>query len=212
MKDAGSIVSVDAGVSLDEQAHGLDWVHWLLRGVRQQCEGVVLERPATKAQMHTRWRAFVGERFERGVGAVLIEAWHTTARRDGPGLIKLETTWSKMLTPDEAHRSGLAGQLLLQRTHGARYQGVLGHFREDVESGRAEGHIGIVWPALAHLFQLSPVIMLSEYLRLEWETAVRDLEGVAAPFGSSAIVKVAARALNPVNVSPRVLHRQQRLG
>lgn len=209
MKDAGSIVSVDAGVSLDEQAHGLDWVHWLLRSVRQQCEGVVLERQASKTQMHGRWRVFVRERFERGLGSVLIEAWNTAALRDAKGLVALESRWRQQLSEEECERSLLAGQLLLKRTQGARYQGVLGHYRQHVEDGRAEGHIGIVWPALAHLFQLSPAIMLSEYLRLEWETAVRDLQGIAAPFGSASMVKVAARALAEVNASSLILRRQQ---
>jgi hypothetical protein len=209
MKDAGSIVSVDAGVSLDEQAHGLDWVHWLLRSVRQQCEGVVLERQETKTQMHTRWRAFVRERFERGLGSALIEAWNTAALRDTEGLVALEARWRQQLTDEESERSLLAGQLLLKRTQGARYQGALGHFRQHVDDGRADGHIGIVWPALAHLFQLSPAIMLSEYLRLEWETAVRDLNGIAQPFGQASMVKVAARVLAQVNASPPVLRRQQ---
>jgi urease accessory protein UreF len=209
MKDAGSIVSVDAGVSLDEQAHGLDWVHWLLRSVRQQCEGVVLERQETKTQMHTRWRAFVRERFERGLGSALIEAWNTAALRDAEGLVALEARWRQQLTDEESERSLLAGQLLLKRTQGARYQGALGHFRQHVDDGRADGHIGIVWPALAHLFQLSPAIMLSEYLRLEWETAVRDLNGIAQPFGQASMVKVAARVLAQVNASPPVLRRQQ---
>jgi urease accessory protein UreF len=209
MKDAGSIVSVDAGVSLDEQAHGLDWVHWLLRSVRQQCEGVVLERQETKTQMHGRWRAFVRERFERGLGSALIEAWNTAALRDAEGLVALEARWRQQLTDEESERSLLAGQLLLKRTQGARYQGALGHFRQHVDDGRADGHIGIVWPALAHLFQLSPAIMLSEYLRLEWETAVRDLNGIAQPFGQASMVKVAARVLAQVNASPPVLRRQQ---
>ena len=209
MKDAGSIVSVDAGVSLDEQAHGLDWVHWLLRSVRQQCEGVVLERQETKTQRHGRWRAFVRERFERGLGSALIEAWNTAALRDTEGLVALEARWRQQLTDEESERSLLAGQLLLKRTQGARYQGALGHFRQHVDDGRADGHIGIVWPALAHLFQLSPAIMLSEYLRLEWETAVRDLNGIAQPFGQASMVKVAARVLAQVNASPPVLRRQQ---
>lgn len=209
MKDAGSIVSVDAGVSLDEQGRGLDWVHWLLRSVRQQCEGVVLERQASKMQMHGRWGVFVRERFERGLGSALIEAWNTAALRDAEGLVALEARWRQQLTDEEGERSLLAGQLLLKRTQGARYQGALGHFRQHVDDGRADGHIGIVWPALAHLFQLSPAIMLSEYLRLEWETAVRDLHGIAQPFGQASMVKVAARVLAQVNASSPVLRRQQ---
>ena len=51
--------------------------------------------------------------------------------------------------------------------------------------------------------------MLSEYLRLEWETAVRDLNGIAQPFGQASMVKVAARVLAQVNASPPVLRRQQ---
>lgn len=210
MKDAGSIVSVDAGVSLDEQGRGLDWVHWLLRSVRQQCEGLVLQRQDTKTLMHGRWRVFVRERFETGLGSTLIEAWNTTALRDAEGLVALEARWRRQLSAEESERSQLAGQLLLKRTQGARYQGALGHFRQHVEEGRADGHIGIVWPALAHLFQLSPVIMLSEYLRLEWETSVRDLHGIAEPFGSAAMIKVAARVLAGVNVSPQVLPRQRK--
>lgn len=209
MKGGGSIVSMDAALSVAEQAHGLDWVHWLLRTVRQRCDGVVWPARDRKTLIQIEWRAFAKQRFESELSPLLLRAWRACEARDTDALVALEQAWATILSEEENERSIRAGKLLLKRTTGARYQSVLGHYRMAVKEGTASGHIGIAWPALAHLFQLTPATMLAEYLRLEWETATRELDGVMTPIGSGAFDQVVARALSSMNNQPRVLHRRR---
>ena len=209
MNDMGTIVSMDADLSVNDQSHGLDWVHWLLRSVRQQCEGVIWPRQEHKTLLQIEWRAFAKARFIKQLSPLLLEGWRASEARDPGALIDIEQAWSATLNEGEQARSIRAGSLLLKRTNGARYQGVLGHYRTAVQSGAAAGHIGIAWPALAHLFQLTPATMLAEYLRLEWETATRELEGVMTPIGTGAFQHVVANALSPMPHSPRLLHRRR---
>ncbi len=209
MKDAGSIVSMDAGVPVEDLAQGLDWVRWMLRSVRHRCHGVVLERPDEPAMVRMLWRGFVQERFAKGLGSVLVQAWETAASNRIEDLIAQEGEWAWHLTDDELERSIAAGRVLLSSTRGARYQGVLGHLREAVDEGRARGVIGVVWPAVAHLFQLTPAAMLAEYLRLEWETATRDIRGLPEPQLSWSIPAVVSRVLKRADAEePQVLRRR----
>ena len=209
MKDAGSIVSMDAGIPVEDLAQGLDWVRWMLRSVRHRCPGVVLEQPAEAAMIRMLWRGFVQERFIGGLGQVLVQAWQSAAAGNLPRLISHEGEWAWHLTDEELRRSIAAGRLLLNSTRGARYQGTLGHLREAVDAGQAQGRIGVVWPAVAHLFQLTPAALLAEYLRLEWETATRDFRGVHEPRLSFSIPAVVSRVLNAGPAGePRVLRRR----
>ncbi len=209
MSETGIIVSMDAAVSVAEQTRGLDWAHWLLRSVRQRCEGVLLQKGEGKAVMHQHWRLFVRERFLPLLAPSLIRAWQLADARDVHGVLQLEQGLASQLSSDEQARAILAGRVLLARTHGARYQGTLGHYRAAVEEGRADGHVLAVWPSVAQLFQLTPVAMLAEYLRLEWETATRDLPGVALPQGSYAIGKLAAAALSGLQAELRLVDRKE---
>ena len=211
-KVVGSIVSMDERVPLDDLAQGLDWVRWMLRSVRHRCEGVVLERPDSSAEISLLWRGFVQNRFVPGLGQVLMEAWEASSAGDVRRLVEQEAEWAWHLNDDELARSIAAGRLLLSSTRGARYQGALGHLREAVDGGRAKGLIGVVWPAVAHLFQLTPAALLAEYLRLEWETATRDLYGVNEPRLSYSIPAVVSRVLNAGKADePRVLRRRAML-
>lgn len=209
MKDAGSIVSMDASLSVTDQSHGLDWVHWLLRSVRQQCDGLIWPKKDRKILLQIDWRSFAKEKFIRHLSPRLLAAWHASEARDPMALLDVEQTWASLLNEEEQTRSIRAGTLLLKRTNGARYQGVLGHYRTAVQSGAASGHIGVAWPALAHLFQLTPATMLAEYLRLEWETATRELDGVMPPIGTGAFQHIVGRSLSPVPQSPRLLRRRR---
>ncbi len=208
-KVVGSIVSMDERVPLDDLAQGLDWVRWMLRSVRHRCEGVVLERPDSSAEIGLLWRGFVQNRFVPGLGQVLMDAWKASAEGEIRRLIQQEAEWAWHLNDEELARSVAAGRLLLSSTRGARYQGTLGHLREAVDAGRAQGLIGVVWPAVAHLFQLTPAALLAEYLRLEWETATRDLYGVSEPRLTYSIPAVVSRVLNAgIADEPRVLRRR----
>lgn len=206
---AGVIVSMDERVPVDDLAQGLDWVRWMLRSVRHRCEGVILERPDFAADLRLLWRAFVRDRFVPALGGILLDAWRASAAGDIAKLVHLEAEWAWHLTDEELERSIAAGRLLLNSTRGARYQGTLGHLREAVARGEARGLIGVVWPAVAHLFQLTPAALLAEYLRLEWETASRDLWGVHEPRLNFSIPAVVSQVLSFGGASePQVLRRR----
>ena len=204
-----SIVSLDSAVTLEEQRQGLDWVHWLLQSVRQGCEGVIIARPTSKVKLNEAWRRFAKDKFIPRLGPALLEAQRSMAERDSDGLVAQDRAWADLLDAAERHRSILAGSLLLERTQGARYQGALGHYREAVEEGLGDGHIGIVWPCLAQMFQLSAATMLAEYLRMEWETAARDLYGAAQPVGSVAFAKIVEVVLHPELAEPKIIRRKK---
>ena len=209
MKDAGTIVSMDAGLSVADQSRGLDWAHWLLRSVRQRCDGILFEKLESGDAAHGAWREYVRARFLPVLGPALLQAWVRAEQRDAEALVEYEGLLGNLLTRAEHERSAHAAEVLLGRTRGASYQGPLGHYRRAVEEGRAEGHILIVWAAVSYLFQLTPSAMLAEYLRLEWETATRDLAGVPMPFGASAIDKVVMEALKGLQSEPLLVTRKE---
>lgn len=210
MKDAGTIVSMDAGLSVADQSRGLDWAHWLLLSVRQRSDGILFEKVTAKDVAHGAWRQFVRDRFQPVLGPALLRAWQLAeVRGDTEALVSYDAVHSGMLQGTEAARSARAGSLLLARTRGARYQGPLGHYRTAVKEGRADGHIILVWAAVAYLFQLTPSAMLAEYLRLEWETATRDLQGVAIPFGAGAIDHVVLETMKGLQAEPTLVNRKE---
>lgn len=178
-----------------------------MASVRQRCAGVLLARTSDKDSVHKLWRAFVTEKMP-ALGTLLLDARHAMDARDVVALVRVSNEGAKLFTPEECQRSMEAGELLLKRTRAARYQGALGHLRESIERGECEPHIFVVWPCLASLFQLSAATMLAEYLRLEWETATRDLRGLPQPVGSVAFGKVVERMLNPALKAPVVLKRK----
>lgn len=209
MKDAGTIVSMDSGLSVADQSRGLDWAHWLLRSVRQRCDGVLLDKLDCKTTAQASWRTFVRDRFLPVFGPALLQAWRLAEDRDVEALVRFDLAHSQTLTVAEDERSTHAAGVLLARTRGARYQGPLGHYRTAVAEGRAAGHMVIVWAAVAHLFQLTPSILIAEYLRLEWETATRDLAGVPMPFGAAAIDQVVMETLKHLQSEPSLLTRKE---
>jgi hypothetical protein len=195
MQDA--IVSIDSAVSLQEMAQGLDWVRWLLSRVRQRSGGILLACQSSAVTVQLQWGNFA-DRWP-SLAVHLLQAWHAAQSRDLDALLSCDAAWAAGLGTDAGGRSAVAGELLLERTEGARYQGVLGMLRQAVAEGGCVGHIGSVWPAVAVLFQLTPSMMLSEYLRLEWETMTRDLRALPEPQGAlgfQALVQQALRGLH----------------
>ena len=210
MNAPAPIVSIDSGLSVTEQSRGLDWAHWLLRSIRQRCDGVLLGKLESKATAQSEWRTFIRDRFLPALGPALLQAWKFAEARDVSALIRFDQEQNRTLSKEERARSVRAADILLTRTRGARYSGALGQYRNAVDDEQATGHIVIVWAAVAHLFQLTPSVMLAEYLRLEWEAATRDVPGVPMPFGASAIDVVVLETLKAsVPGEPSLLDRQE---
>jgi hypothetical protein len=206
-----SIVSINGEVSLEEMTQGLDWVRWLLQGVRQRSCGIVLPCLPSAATVSIQWRHFIEDLLSPALGPCMLAAMDAALTSDEAVLLGLDSDWERELTKEQAERSRQAGALLLEKTAGARYQGVLGFVRQSVAEGSCVGHIGIVWPAVAAVFQLSPVTALAEYMRLEWETCTRDLPGVPEPTGDLAISHVVQKMIR-LSVFPRELQARAEQG
>lgn len=175
MKGAGSIVSMDDSATVEDLSHGLDWTQWLLRSVRQRCAGVVLEESTSLAALRSRWNSWLEQRFIPHLGPCLLTAWEAACRRDSESLLHSGSIWESLLSPHECQRSLLAGKQLLRSLRGAKYTGLLSLLQELSRQHGKAAQLGIVWPVVASIFQVSPAVMLAEYLRLEIQCSARQL-------------------------------------
>lgn len=178
MKGAGSIVSIDDNASVEDLTLGLDWTQWLLRSVRQRCAGVVLPEQDSLAALRKEWPLWLGRQFRQQLGPALLAGADAAHQSTVESLQAGEMRWLSCLSNEEAARSEKAGRQLLSSMKGARHAGPLALLQEAHSSGSVRAHIGLVWPVVAHVFQLSPGIMLAEYLRLELQCAGRRLPGL----------------------------------
>lgn len=151
---------------VEEWARGLDWVHWLLGSVRARTEHLSMNGGG--------WQGFTEGLFREKIAPALEAAWSAAHAGDLDALLAADADLGANLSPDENKRSRQAGAVLLKSTSKARYQGVLGHFRDHIAAGSSEGHLAIVWAAVGNFFHLSLANVIAEYLRLEWEIGTRD--------------------------------------
>jgi hypothetical protein len=184
-----TIVPWDVSSSVEEMAQGLEWVHWLLRSLRQRCAGIVVPESDASAEALTNWRVLALTRFPEKMGPVMLETMRVTAQRRYRELRDLELAWEAALTAEEAERSVFAGHCLLKSLAGARHVGGLETVRAAIQRGELAGHIGLVWPVVAVVFFLSEVAMLGEYLRLEYQCAMRAKSEVPLDAEAASLVK-----------------------
>lgn len=151
---------------IEEWSQGLEWVHWLLSGVRARSERLVFGGGV--------WAEYAQGAFRAAIGPGLQKAWSAAHSGDLSGLLAADRSLDALLEPADAQRSKHAGAVLLAGTRQARYQGVLGHFRDQIGSGQSSGHLAVVWAAVGHFFHLSLANVIAEYLRLEWEIGTRS--------------------------------------
>lgn len=165
--------------ALEDWSRGLDWVEWLFSSVRQRTTRLHFEAPATEsiAKLRLAWGHFVQSHLSEVCIPHLLIAWQAVQKGHLSDLIQADESLHSALSQEGQKLSILAGHRLLKSTRGARYQGVLGHFRQACESGTCAGHFLIIWAALGHFFQLSLANVIAEYLRLEWAIATRHLPG-----------------------------------
>jgi hypothetical protein len=188
MKGAGSIVSIDDTASLEDLSLGLDWTQWLLRSVRQRCAGIVLIEQDSHAALRADWPQWLMTRFVPDLGPALLNCARAALAADPQSLTQAEQAWSAKLTPDEVSRSVKAGRQLLRSVRGAKHAGALHLLQEARLNNSLCGHIGLVWPVVAHVFQISPATMLAEYMRLELQCAGRRLPGLREePFSAQMV-------------------------
>ena len=169
--------------ALEDWSRGLDWVQWLLSGVRRRRDHLHFQPTGARSMVKTKadWNAFASQRLPEVLIPHLMRAWQAVVHNDLEALLQADQAFSGILTSSEAEASGEAGRLLFKATRQARYQGILGHYRQACESGQSPGHFLTVWAAVAHFFQLSLTNVTSEYLRLEWSLAIRPRVDAALP-------------------------------
>jgi hypothetical protein len=207
-----TVVALEAGLSLEELDEGLDWVRWLLQSVRQRCEGICFCPTETKAQgVHSEWATFVHERFEPLFAPMLRRAISLAAEGDVSKLVSLASAWSQNYTRCEATASLAAGRTLLHVTRGAKYQGALGRYRTLVEEGSALSECFIVWVLVGQMFQLTPITIMAEALRLEWDLGVRDLDILPEPHGEASISRTVMRLARTHRDEPWVPVTERRI-
>ena len=165
--------------ALGDWARGLDWVEWLFSGIRQRMTHLHFQPPTSTELLRFQiaWEQFVQESLQNLLIPQLTQAWQTAEAMQLEALISADAKFDSGISEAEKKQSLEAGRLLLKATRGARYQGILKQYRMAVEEGRAPGHFLCVWATVGHFFQLSLTNLVAEYLRLEWQTATRDLPG-----------------------------------
>jgi hypothetical protein len=161
--------------ALEDWARGLEWVQWLLSGIRQRVDHLHFKATRTieTRRLHLEWHYFSEKALKITLAPAFHEAWQAVHQPDLSKLMQADEALDRALSEEGRSCSLQAGRLLLKATHRARYQGILGHYRKACESNAAHGHFIIVWAAAAHFFQLSLASAISEYLRLEWALATR---------------------------------------
>lgn len=189
------VVSLEGGLPMAPPAGGEPWVRWLLQSVRSRCEvAAFAPGQAVGAKLTRAWKGFTDEVFFAHAAPQMILAWQAVVQRDREALITLDLALEKM-APPAARRSRAAGAVLLRNTRGARYQGILGHYRTDVEAGTSPGHLALVWTVIGHFFHLSLTQVLAEYLRLEWEMATREVPHPPEPAGQLSFASLVTTSL-----------------
>jgi hypothetical protein len=163
--------------ALEDWARGLDWVQWLLSGIRQRMDHLhfVSVRTSETRRLHLDWHRFAESSLKGTLAPHFHQAWQAVHQPDLSALLSADEALGSTLSEEECARSLEAGRLLLKATNRARYQGILGHYRRACDSGTTPGHFLILWAAVAHFFQLSLASAIGEYLRLEWALATRHL-------------------------------------
>lgn len=163
--------------ALEDWSRGLEWVEWLFSSVRQRNIRLHFEAPATESlpKLRIAWSSFARTSLPEDLIPHLVQAWKASEKGHLSALMKADEALDQILTEEQKKLSITAGHRLLKSTRGARYQGMLGHFRQACDSGTSKGHFLIIWAALGHFFQLSLTSVIAEYLRLEWSIGTRHL-------------------------------------
>jgi urease accessory protein UreF len=142
------------------------------------------------------WQRFAGDIFLPVIAPVLLRGWRSANEGDDAALAACDLELQSRLTSDGAERSIAAGAILLGQTRGAKYQAALGRFRVRVDGGSSPGHLAVAWSAVAALFQIPPLDLLSEYLRQEWIVATQHCPHHEVPQGPLGFSGLAHRALH----------------
>lgn len=192
----GLALALHSETSQAGHEESLAWVRWMFQSIRIRCEAIVFETQARDRNgIVAGWQAFGSGLWQTALAPALLAAWKAADGNHTDGLLAACETLSGLLPDAGRERSAAAGDLLLRATQGALHQGVLGRLRQELAHSRADAHLAVVWAAVAVLFQMPPADMLTEYLREEWLTALREHPHPHEPQGPASFSAMAQRAL-----------------
>jgi hypothetical protein len=179
-----------------EHDEGLAWVRWMFQSIRIRREAIIFESFAKDRHgIIADWQAFAEGVWHSALAPTLLEAWKAAEANDVGALLATSDALSGLLPEPARERSAAAGELLLRATQGALHQGTLGRLRQELQNSGSESHLAIVWAAVAVLFQMPPADLLTEYLREEWLTAMREHPQPQEPQGPLSFSGMMHRAL-----------------
>lgn len=194
-------MALHSEVTRAEHEESLAWVRWMFQSIRIRCDAIVFATAATsRSGIIADWQEFSDKVWHPVLAPMLLEAWRDAHGGDVASLIANGNAIGAQLADDARERSAAAGELLLRATHGAKYQGVLGHLRHELGRTQADAPLAVVWAAVAVLFQLPPADMLTEYLREEWLTSLREHPQPHEPQGPLSFAAMAHRALREAGI------------
>lgn len=180
---------------------GLAWVQWLFQSVRAQRTTLIFQTDAVERVLAlVDWQRFTENIFLPVLAPALLRGWRSSQQGDDAALAACDHDLHARLSSAHAERSIAGGAILLDQTRGAKYQAALGRFRVRVEEGTSSGHLAMVWSAVAVLFQIPPLDLLSEYLREEWIVATQHCPHHEVPQGPLSFSGLSHRALHEAGV------------
>ncbi len=197
----GLALALHSEASQAEHEESLAWVRWMFQSIRIRRDAIVFESAARERDaLIADWQQFAEGLWQSALAPTLLAAWRAAEANDVRGLLAAGEALNGLLPETARERSAAAGELLLRATQGASHQGVLGRLRHEIENSRSEAHLVIVWAAVAVLFQMPAADILTEYLREEWLTALREHPHPQEPQGPLSFSAMMHRALRGYGV------------
>lgn len=173
-----------------------EWVRWVFQSIRSRCRGMVFLSTATeRVALMDDWKKFTEQNWCLILAPKLLEAWREAGNGDQAALMSLNQNLTKELPTDACERSLEAGAILMKKTSGARYQGVLGRFRECLTQEASDPHAILAWSGISVLFQLPVADVLIEYLREEWLAGSQSCHHRDEPQGQLSFGALTHRAM-----------------
>ncbi len=191
----GVALALHTEKSLPEEDN-LAWVGWMFQGVRARCRTLLFHGTTNyRRELLEEWEQYSTQLWYPTLAPLILNAWQAAHADDENALLAINARAGKLLDPASAERSFNAGHHLLEATRGAKYQGVLGRLRQKIDDTGAEPHLPVIWAAVAELFQLPPLDILTAYVREEWRTSLRECPEMSPPSGLLSFESLAHRAL-----------------
>ena len=181
--------------ALVDWSRGLDWVAWLLGGIRARLGPERSQGLVDEVAVFAAWEGFARGLFLPVLGPALREAWQAAQEGRTRGVLEVAHRLERELPGPVGAQSQEAARILLRDTRRASFQEVLGKHRAAIEQGRCAPHLVCVWAATGVLFQLGLANVCAEYLRLEWALRSGQVPALTPPEGDLSILALTGALL-----------------